>query len=982
MSLGITLGSLGIIPLGSLVIGGRMGRIIHVLVFTVLTAISFSIAADNIEPSRIDLAKSELRRYVFLRTGELLPISENGSGMSALEGRFVFRLDNSLSAEEYRLKGDGKKLEISGGSDQAVLYGVYRYAELMGVRFYVHGDVIPDERIKITELPECNEAGKPLFSIRGIQPFHDFQEGPDWWNQDDYIAYITQLAKMRMNFIGLHCYPEGGVGPEPLVWIGVTNDIGPCGTVKFSYPSEWATTDRRGMWGYATMKTSDYAGGASLLFAEETYGPDVMSGLSPRPKTPEECNELFNRVGKQMNNVFKAAKRVGVKTCIGTETPITIPNAVRGRSTDAKALYTGMFKRIAEACPVDYYWLWTPEGWTWGGNNPKQFEDTTRDIQAALDALKDLGNPFTLATSGWVLGPTHNRAALDEFLPKDSPMSCINRQVGHDGVEPAFANVTERPKWAIPWMENDPNMVGPQPWAARMRHDAVDALRYGCTGLLGIHWRTKALEMNVAALASAAWDQSWVPQAYDTKPVKLSKGGDGALGGTVAGFKEPVADADVQAVYQNVRYDLKGYTLVVPDGTYNVTLLLNEPHYDAAGKRVFGAMIQGRQVVTNLDIFARVGKNKALNLEYKDIIVKNGMLSIEFTKEVEFPCIAGIAVAGMTKAANQLAGEAYSRKINCGGGKEGDYEADRESGGTYPTSPRNRAMPIEDFYYDWSLANFGKEVAEPAGKIFARIDGLAAMQVSDWVKGPGGLKPNGEAWENVKQRYAFVAELANLREKVNGGGNLERFDYWLNTYRAMLAMSEVSCLRGKLDREVGAKKYDEALKTRIELAQAWTKLMTLQVIIVTTPGELGTIANLEQHSRSFLKIIEAHDTALEKALGRPLPDEVNPGKEYTGPARIIVPTVRSQVAKGEALSLQIMVLASRPCPSVTVRVRELGAWHWKKSDVKHLGQAVYRAALPVMDKDYEYYVEAKMEDGKKLIWPATAPAMSQTVVVW
>jgi hypothetical protein len=25
----------------------------------------------------------------------------------------------------------------------------------------------------------------PLFEIRGIQPFHDFQEGPDSWNQDD-----------------------------------------------------------------------------------------------------------------------------------------------------------------------------------------------------------------------------------------------------------------------------------------------------------------------------------------------------------------------------------------------------------------------------------------------------------------------------------------------------------------------------------------------------------------------------------------------------------------------------------------------------------------------------------------------------------------------------------------------------------------------------------------------------------------------------
>ena len=63
-----------------------------------------------------------------------------------------------------------------------------------------------------------HDAGKPLFGVRGIQPFHDFQEGPDWWDQGDYLTYVSQLAKLRMNFIGLHCYPEGGVGPEP--WSG------------------------------------------------------------------------------------------------------------------------------------------------------------------------------------------------------------------------------------------------------------------------------------------------------------------------------------------------------------------------------------------------------------------------------------------------------------------------------------------------------------------------------------------------------------------------------------------------------------------------------------------------------------------------------------------------------------------------------------------------------------------------------------------
>ena len=64
-----------------------------------------------------------------------------------------------------------------------------------------------------------------------------------------------------------------------------------------------------------------------------------------------------------------------------------------------------------------------------------------------------------------------------------------------------------RPKWAIPWLENDPNLVAPQPWVGRMRYDAADALRLGCTGLLGIHWRTKILAGNIAALAAAGWER-------------------------------------------------------------------------------------------------------------------------------------------------------------------------------------------------------------------------------------------------------------------------------------------------------------------------------------------------------------------------------------------------------------------------------------------------------------------------------------------
>ncbi|MBI5396533.1 MAG: hypothetical protein HZA91_14655, partial [Verrucomicrobia bacterium] len=798
---------------------------------------------------RESLAARETRRYVYVRTGQLASVNDAATLPKTGDVIVVARKDRALAKavvgsdattkaelaalgpEQYLLKtiaSDGRRvLLIAGGDDAGVLYGAYRFAEKLGVRFYLHGDVVPDERL--ASLPDVKETGKPLFDTRGIQPFHDFPEGPDWWNRDDYLAYVSQLAKMRMNFLGLHCYPEGGVGPEPLVWIGQPSDLDPKGRVKSSYPARWADTRRVNTWGYAAMNVTEFAAGAAGLFAPDFHGPDVHGALfASDVATDAVCNEIFNRAGAQMAAVMAHARALGVKTCIGTETPLTIPKRVQERLKQqgkdpkdiavVRSLYEGMFRRIAKLYPVDYYWLWTPENWTWSGNKPEQFEATTRDMQAALDALKKLSDPFTLATSGWVLGPQHDRAALDKFLPKNVPMSCINRQVGHAPVEPGFEKITGRPKWAIPWMENDPNLVAPQPWVGRMRSDAVDAKRYGCTGLLGIHWRTKVLAANVAALADAAWDQSWAAN-QNTGPQRSPLG---PIGGKCVSFKAPVAGTDESPLYQTVRYDVDGYELEAPNGSYAVTLKFNEPHYTAAGKRVFGVLLQGRDVIHQLDVFAKVGRNKALDSTFTDVTVSDGRLHIEFTRETELPCIAGIVVAGKN----------FTRKINCGGPAWNGYEADTAEG-SKSNKGRDRAMPVEEFYRDFARASFGANVAEAAGKLFAKIDGTNLPEPSTWLHGPGGIKPNGKPWSEVKASYAFVDELAALRSQVKGAGNLERFDYWLNTYRCMAAMAELGSVRGELDALVAKLKTQQALAkdavaVRVRLSRLWEKMLIYQ----------------------------------------------------------------------------------------------------------------------------------------------------------
>jgi hypothetical protein len=972
------------------------------------------------------LAAREIRRYLYLRTGELVPIVSAGDGLpsggSIVLGhkdqplvKTVARSDAQVAAavaalqgQQYLLKtlpqdSGGKQvaLLVTGGDPIGALYGAYRLAEHLGVRFYLHGDVVPEERI-VPALAHLDDRGTPLFQTRGIQPFHDFPEGPDWWNTDDYKAIIAQLPKLRMNFIGLHTYPQGGVGPEPTVWIGLKEDVAADGTVQFSSPSSYMNT-LRGNWGYLARKTSDFSFGTAQLFERDDYGPEVMFGAMPVSRTPEDRNAVFNRTGRMLREAFELGHRLGVQTCVGTETPLTIPDVVKERIREqgrdpgdiavVREVYEGMFERIARAYPVDYFWFWTPESWTWGNPKDQEVQGTVNDLKAAIEAVKNVKSPFILATCGWVLGPPKDRALFDNILPKEMPMSCINRSVGFTPVETGFARVEGRPKWAIPWMEDDPALLIPQLWVGRMRRDAADALSYGCTGLLGIHWRTRVLGPNVSALAKAAWDQKpWNPHLGQKIEIPDPRTTEGREGGNVAAFpNNAIADTERDALYQTVTYDVKAYRLKVPKGTYTVRLQFCEPHYAEAGKRVFGVTLQGQKAIDKLDIFAMAGRNRALDYVFGGVEVSNGLLEIQFDSIVEFPCIAAFVVEG----------KGLTRKINCGGPACEGYEADlpQTNGDNRP-----RDLPAEDFYVDWAKTEFGTDAAEPIAKIFTRLDGGSDMGIgkrrdahlprpSTWVDGPGGIVPDNRPWNQVREEYAFVDDLAALRSKVQGAGNLERFDYWLNTMRYVRAVGQVNCTWGRFNAALSQVKKEQdkekrrqlaretLLPIRKELVRQVAEAHRLLLASITTTGGMGTVMNWQQHLLPGL--LTQPGKELAEMLGEPLPADAMPADSYDGPPRLMVPTVRGSLTAGEDLRLKVIVVGEKAPGNVALCWRPMGRGTFERLPLEHVARSVYSGRIPasqIGDDGLEYYVQASV--GTDTVrFPATAPALNQTVVV-
>ena len=123
-----------------------------------------------------------------------------------------------------------------------------------------------------------------------------------------------------------------------------------------------------------------------------------------------------------------------------------------------------------------------------------------------------------------------------------------------------------------------------------------------------------------------------------------------------------------------------------------------------------------------------------------------------------------------------------------------DYHRRRHAG----PEKKGRELPAGDFYRDWARAEFGASVADKVADIFTKLDGRFP-RASSWNRGPGPVIIQRKSWLSVKPSYNFVDEMAALRDQVKGAGNLERFDYWLNTFRFGRSTAKLACARGRLD---------------------------------------------------------------------------------------------------------------------------------------------------------------------------------------
>lgn len=317
---------------------------------------------------------------------------------------------------------------------------------------------------------------------------------------------------------------------------------------------------------------------------------------------------------------------------------------------------------------------------------------------------------------------------------------------------------------------------------------------------------------------------------------------------------------------------------------------------------------------------------------------------------------------------------------------------------------RPRDLPAEDFYVDWARAEFGSEAAEPVAKLFAKLDGGPDMGIgkrrdsylprpSTWVDGPGGIQPDNRPWDQVKEEYAFVDDLATLRSKVRGSGNLERFDCWLNTMRYLRTVGQINCTWGRFNAALGKVKKEQdkdkqkqlaretLLPIRRELVEQVAQAHALLLASITTTGGMGTVANWQQHLLPSLLTQPGRELA--DILGEPLPADAMPADSYDGPLRLMVPTARASLTAGEDLRLKVIAVGAKVPGKGSVYWRSLGKGTFEKVPLEHIARGVYSARIPaaqIANNDIEYYVQASV-GANTVRFPATAPVLCHTVVV-
>lgn len=352
----------------------------------------------------------------------------------------------------------------------------------------------------------------PAFAVRGTLPWHNFLSGPTAWNASDYRTYLDDLAARGLNFVGFHCYTGGAE-----------------------------------RWGYRPLAVGDFAFETGKLFPRPP-GAEAFGGDGAVTACSNE--ERYRRAQGLMGEVIAMAHARGIQVAIGFEfgvhppelASIVPPESRIGGAllpdpthpANIEILHATLRDLLTTYPGLDWVWLWLHEHSMFVAppeltgrfaefyqREKGHFSGAPREhdvftgvwslvqIRQVHEYLSRHAPRTRLAIGGWGGGPQLPPVlrGLDRALPRDIVFSCLNPGMGGSGHAPVLAEVAvHRPTWALPWFEGDAWLWHLQPRAASIRDQVRAAHADRLSAVIGIHWRTEEIQMNLEAFALTARD--------------------------------------------------------------------------------------------------------------------------------------------------------------------------------------------------------------------------------------------------------------------------------------------------------------------------------------------------------------------------------------------------------------------------------------------------------------------------------------------
>ncbi|HET7212020.1 MAG TPA: hypothetical protein VFL79_00400 [Terriglobia bacterium] len=410
-------------------------------------------------------------------------------------------------------------VHLTGASPQAVLYAVFHFLERQGAFFGLDGDTYPLRAAQDLKFPLGGHPwrGQPRFRTRGLLPWPDFLNCITVYNREEHRAYLEAMLRMRFNMLGIHVYS----GAEQ--WTESFLSFEYAGAGHLCYTDTTATN----RWGYIPERTSNFGMGAPDYFAGDVFGSEVTTRAT-------SCWEDAKFAQQLWGEAFQYAKKLGIRTGVGFE-PYQIPDEIF-RATPPEAHYQSKNPKVPgpridpesvagkdilearlgqllEVYPtVDYAWLWEDEAMNWASQKENVPFSVTPYLQA-YDFLKRHAPEKRLVVSGWG-GVVRHFAYFHQHLPEDVIFTSLNDNLGWDPVSEEYEKLGDRERWPIPWLEDDPAMWLPQFHVHRGAGDLDLAEKYGCQGVLGIHWRNRIMNADAGFQARASWDRTLKPAEF------------------------------------------------------------------------------------------------------------------------------------------------------------------------------------------------------------------------------------------------------------------------------------------------------------------------------------------------------------------------------------------------------------------------------------------------------------------------------------